>query len=129
MTFSESISTCLQKYATFTGRASRSEYWWFYLFTFIVGCAVSGPSVFLTIRDVMNGLEPGSHQSMLGTLVGLALALPSIAVGIRRLHDTGRSGWWYLIGLIPIVGTIILIVFYCQPTMPYDNRYGYPPAR
>lgn len=96
MTFAESISTCFSKYANFYGRATRSEYWWFALFTFVV-------SFFLNMVS----------QNVSG-LFTLAVLLPSIAVGVRRLHDTNRSGWFLLIGLIPIIGWVILVYWMIQ---------------
>jgi len=96
MTFGESISTCFSKYATFNGRASRSEYWWFVLFTFLVSLATG------MVSQTMSGL------------FSLAVLLPSLAVGVRRLHDIDKSGWFLLLGLIPIVGWIILIVWAAQ---------------
>jgi uncharacterized membrane protein YhaH (DUF805 family) len=107
MSFGESIRTCFTKYATFTGRATRPEFWFFALFTLIVEIVVA-------IIDAAIG------NTILGIIVGLALLLPTLAVSARRLHDTDRSGWWILIGIIPLIGTIILIVFYCQ-----DTRGGY----
>ncbi len=97
MTFQESIKVCMKKYADFTGRASRSEYWWFVLFTVIAGLAASVIS------------------SVVGGLFTLAILLPSIAAATRRLHDTNRSGWWQLVALIPLVGMIIIIVFLALP--------------
>jgi uncharacterized membrane protein YhaH (DUF805 family) len=96
MTFGESISTCFSKYATFNGRAPRSEYWWFVLFTFLVSLAT------------------GMVSQTLSGLFSLAVLLPSLAVGVRRLHDIDKSGWFLLLGLIPIVGWIILIVWAAQ---------------
>ncbi|MGC4111878.1 MAG: DUF805 domain-containing protein [Nocardioides sp.] len=113
MSFQDAVRTCLSKYADFNGRARRSEYWWFALFNLIV-------SIVMDIIDAVIG------NSILGLLVSLALLLPGIAVGVRRLHDTSRSGWWILIGLIPIVGWIVLIVFFVQDSHP-DNQYGPSP--
>ena len=96
MTFGESISTCFRKYVAFGGRATRSEYWWFVLFTFLVSLVASFVS------------------QALSSLFSLAVLLPSIAVGVRRLHDTDRSGWFLLLWLIPVIGWIILIVFAVQ---------------
>ncbi len=101
-----------------SGRARRSEYWFFILFTAIVG-AVGG------ILDAILGTRSGMYGGT-GPIQGilqLALLLPTLAVGARRLHDTGRSGWWLLIGLIPLVGWIILIVFFVQDSHP-ANQYG-----
>lgn len=96
MTFGESISTCFAKYATFEGRASRSEYWWFFLFTLLASVASSIVS------------------ETLSALFSLGVLLPSLAVGARRLHDINRSGWFLLLWLIPIVGWIVLIVWAVQ---------------
>jgi uncharacterized membrane protein YhaH (DUF805 family) len=107
----EAVSTCLRKYATFEGRASRPEYWWFALFGFIVSRG-----------GIIDGL---AHTFILGLVVGLALLLPSIAVRVRRLHDTGRSGWWSFIVIIPLIGAIWLIVLLCPPsTAAADTPYG-----
>ena len=114
MDFFTAIRTVLGKYAVFTGRARRSEYWWFFLFAVIIGVIV----------DV---IDLAAKSPIIGLLVELALLLPSLAVGIRRLHDISRSGWWILIGLIPLVGTIILIVWSAQDSSPGTNEYGESP--
>jgi len=114
MSFADSIRTCFSKYATFSGRARRSEFWWFYLFTVIVFIVVA-------IIDAAIG------NSILEFVLILALILPSLAATVRRLHDTGRPGWWVLIGLIPFIGAIILIVFECQNSQPGTNQYGPSP--
>ena len=119
MSFQDAIRTCLQrKYADFHGRARRSEYWFFILFTAIVG-AVGGilDAIFGTRSEMYSGTGP------IQGLLQLALLLPTLAVGARRLHDTSRSGWWLLIGLIPLVGWIILIVFFVQDSHP-ANQHG-----
>ncbi|MET1116542.1 MAG: DUF805 domain-containing protein [Comamonas sp.] len=102
MTFQESIRTCFAKYADFSGRASRSEYWWFILFMTLACVAGS------MINDV------------LGLIVTLATLLPAIAAATRRLHDTNRSGWWQLISLVPLIGGIVLIVFLVQDSKGED---------
>ena len=109
MNFFDAIKTCFTKYADFTGRASRPEFWWFMLFVVLVDAAV------LAI----------SH--LLWFLFALAVVLPRLAVAVRRLHDTDRSGWWLLIGFVPIVGWIVLLVWYCQKSDPVANRFGPPP--
>jgi uncharacterized membrane protein YhaH (DUF805 family) len=96
MTFQESIRVCFTKYADFTGRASRSEYWWFFLFIVLVSLGASMIS------------------NVLSVVFSLATLLPSIAAATRRLHDTNRSGWWQLICIVPVVGLIVLIVFLAQ---------------
>jgi len=96
MTFGESISTCFSKYATFDGRATRSEYWWFALFTFLVSSALG------LVNDTLSGI------------FSLGVLLPSLAVGARRLHDIDKSAWFLLLWLIPVIGWIILIYFAVQ---------------
>ncbi|MCD1260777.1 DUF805 domain-containing protein [Paenibacillus athensensis] len=99
-----------KNYVGFQGRAQRKEYWMFVLFNIIA-------SIILGIIDGVIGIQ------LLSGLYSLAVLLPSLAVAARRLHDTGRSGWWQLLALIPLVGAIILIVFLCQDSEP-DNQYG-----
>lgn len=112
----------LQKYAEFTGRASRPEYWWFVLAQIVVMLV----AMFL---DSMLGTDfGGTGYGLIYLVVALGLLVPAIAVGIRRLHDTDRSGWWLLIALIPFVGAIILIVFLASEGNNGDNQYGPPPA-
>ena len=101
----------LKKYAVFSGRARRTEYWMFCLFNVIITFVLG------TIEGFFKG--PG----VLGGLYSLAMLIPGISVGARRLHDTGRSGWWQLIALIPVIGTIVLIVFLAQDSQP-ENQYG-----
>ena len=110
MSFGESIATCFRKYATFQGRASRPEFWWFYLFGFLAVLAS-------LIVDV------ALHTFLIQLVVSLGLFAPQIGVTVRRLHDTGRSGWWYWIVVIPIVGAIALLVFLCQQSKPAGDRY------
>ena len=104
----------LKNYVGFQGRARRKEYWMFTLFSIIV-------SVILSIVETMIGLS-----AVLTTLYSLAVLLPSLAVAVRRLHDTGRSGWWLLISLIPFIGAIVLLVFVCEDSKE-NNRYGSNP--
>ena len=116
MSFADAVRTCLTKYVVFTGRARRSEYWWFVLFSAIVNL-VAG------ILDAALGTDYYRGGGWISTIASLALLLPSLAVAIRRLHDTSRTGWWILIGLVPIIGWIVLIVFYVQDSHA-DNEYG-----
>ncbi|MEJ0010684.1 MAG: DUF805 domain-containing protein [Alphaproteobacteria bacterium] len=117
MTFSQSIQTCLQKYATFSGRASRSELWFFKLLGFLCG-------IFASIAD---HILVGKGMGPVYTVVMLGLFLPSLSVEVRRLHDLDKSGWWWWIVLIPIVGIIVLIVWYCTKGTGGDNRFGPDP--
>jgi uncharacterized membrane protein YhaH (DUF805 family) len=112
----------LKKYAVFSGRARRREYWMFVLFNVII-------AVVLTMIEGIADPDSESSRNTLTTLYGLAVLLPSLAVGVRRLHDTGRSGWWLLFGLIPIIGAIVLLIFMIQDGRPTDNQYGPNPKR
>ncbi len=105
----------LKKYAVFSGRARRKEYWFFVLFYLIIYI------VLLLIDSAVLGSE---GIGLLATLFSLAMLLPALGVAVRRLHDTGRSGWWILIGFIPLIGVIVLLVFYLQDSQPGDNEYG-----
>jgi uncharacterized membrane protein YhaH (DUF805 family) len=109
MTFADSIKTCFSKYADFNGRASRSEFWWWVLFVFL---ASAGTSI---VSSVVSGL------------FSLAVLLPNIAVGARRLHDTDRSGWLQLIAIIPLIGWLVLI-YWCVQEGKEPNRFGSPTA-
>lgn len=101
----------LKKYAVFEGRARRTEYWVFVLINFLI-------SLVLSILDSSLGL------GFLGSIYGLAVLVPSLAVTVRRLHDTNRSGWWILIGLVPLVGWIVLLIFMLIDSDPQANEYG-----
>jgi uncharacterized membrane protein YhaH (DUF805 family) len=107
----------LRKYAVFNGRSRRLEYWIFLLVNMVIVCA-------LTAVEAMMGVAVGSPQSALTILYGLFVFIPELAVSVRRLHDTGRTGWWLLIGLIPFVGWIVLLVFSFQDSQPGENRFG-----
>ena len=125
MTFGESISTCLSKYADFGGRAARPEFWWFYLFIAIVNWALMF-TWYASLTDPLNtGFPPGLIFSF---IVGLATLLPVLAAAVRRLHDTGKSGAAIFISLIPIVGSIILIVWLATEGTAGPNQYGEKPA-
>ena len=113
MTFVEAIKDGFGKYVTFSGRSSRSAYWYWVLFAFIV-------AVVATIIDMAIG------SRIVSLITTLALLLPGLAVGIRRLHDIGRSGWWILIALVPFIGAIVLLVFALQPSEG-PNRFGERP--
>ncbi|MBD9374221.1 DUF805 domain-containing protein [Rhizobium sp. ARZ01] len=116
MNFQEAVSTVFSKYADFTGRAGRAEFWWFALFNLIA-------SVILGLID-----QAIFGQEILGIIFALGVLLPGIAVAARRLHDIGRSGWWLLIGLIPLIGWIVLLYWYISEGTPGANQYGPQPA-
>ena len=104
----------VKQYADFNGRAHRTEFWMFTLVNFII----------MLILAVVDGMITGG---LIYALYALAMFLPSLGVGVRRLHDTGRSGWWILVGLIPFIGIIVLIVFWVQDSQPGSNAFGPSP--
>ena len=112
----------LQKYATFSGRARRSEYWYFFLMYLLI-------FILLAIVDGITGsFSAKSGVGLLSGVFALAMLLPSLAVGVRRLHDIGRSGWWLLIAFVPLIGGIVLLLFAVKVGTPGDNEYGATPA-
>jgi len=134
MSFAEAIKTCFKKYAGFSGRASRPEFWWFVLFYYLVILLPVVPLIAIDASSVNHAAfeEPGSTTAVgvFGVLVGvalLALLIPYLAAGVRRLHDTGKSGWWWLISFVPF-GSIVLIVFLAIEGNPGWNQYGPPPG-
>jgi uncharacterized membrane protein YhaH (DUF805 family) len=145
MSFGQAIKSVFSQYATFTGRARRSEYWWFQLFSFLVSLPVqifffvmylaafapvfenadsNGQYSEAAIEDIDWGLFVIGVVPTI--IVGLVFFLPSLAVLVRRLHDTGRSGWWYFISLVP-GASIVLFVFAVLEGEPHDNQYGPDP--
>lgn len=132
MGFTEAIKTCLkEKFATFKGRASRSEYWWYCLFNFIVPSALWLAAFILSIIigciDVSAGMIFAGLAGILVVIALLALLIPSLAVAVRRLHDTNHSGWWLLICLIPFIGALYLLYLYVSAGTPGENDYGPDP--
>ena len=108
----------LKKYAVFSGRSRRKEYWYFVLFNVIIGVALN------VLDAVIGTYNPSAGIGLLGGIYSLAVLVPSIAVSVRRLHDIDRTGWWVLIALVPVVGAIVLIVFHALDSTPGPNRYG-----
>lgn len=115
MDFVTAVKTGLGKYVTFDGRARRSEFWFFVLFTVLAGIVTA-------LIDLITGL------GILNPIANLALLLPTIAVSVRRLHDLGRSGWWYLLILIPLVGIVVLLIWFCGKGTSGANRFGDDPT-
>ncbi|AVO40621.1 DUF805 domain-containing protein [Simplicispira suum] len=109
MNFMQAIQSCLTQYATFTGRAPRSEFWWFFLFQILV----------VIVSSLLG--------EMVYSVVVLLLLLPALAVGTRRLHDVGRSGWWQLLMLTGI-GYLVLLFWWVQPSAAQANSFGEAPA-
>jgi uncharacterized membrane protein YhaH (DUF805 family) len=111
----------LKKYADFSGRARRSEYWYFVLFYLLI-------YIVLAIVDRVTGtVSSNSSVGLLTGLFSLGMLIPSLSVLVRRLHDTDHSGWWVFISLIPLIGAIVLLVFCVQDSQPEENRFGANP--
>ncbi len=110
----------LRKYAVFSGRARRKEYWMFFLFNLIIYFVLGIIGEIVRIAPQING-------GVLASIYALGVLIPGVAVGVRRLHDTNRSGWWLLINFVPLIGTVVLIVFMVQDSQTGDNRYGQNP--
>ncbi|MDE5686210.1 MAG: DUF805 domain-containing protein [Paramuribaculum sp.] len=130
VSFSEAIKIGFSKYATFSGRASRSEFWWWILFTYIISFITTGVGQGIWSNDLLQFAMSGDISDLpigfysLTGIVNLFFLLPTLAVSVRRLHDTGRSGWFYLLNFLCCIGSIILLVWYCQPSKEQDNEYG-----
>jgi uncharacterized membrane protein YhaH (DUF805 family) len=116
MSFTDAVKSGFDHYTKFDGRASRPAFWWWFLFLILVGIVVS----------IIDSAIFGS--TILSFIVSLGLILPNLSVAIRRLHDTNRTGWWILIGFVPLIGFIVLLIFYLQQSDPGDNDYGPPMA-
>jgi len=114
----KAIECVTKKYANFSDRASRSEYWYFALFIFIA-------TIVLTLIDMSAGTyDAKSGHGLLGTIFSLAMLVPNLSVTVRRLHDVDKSGWWMLIGIIPIIGAIWMLVLFCSKGTEGQNRFG-----
>jgi uncharacterized membrane protein YhaH (DUF805 family) len=111
----------LKKYATFSGRARRQEYWMYFLIYFLISV------VLMLVDGILHGGDLQSGTGLLSGLFALGTLLPGIAVGVRRLHDTGRSGWWLLVSFIPLIGGLVLLVFLVRDSQPGDNAWGPSP--
>ena len=126
MGFAEAVKSFWSNYATFKGRARRSEYWFIQLFLIITNVAVGAIDLALMNGDVDRFIANGG-----GGIVGLVWILvtivPALAVLVRRLHDTGKSGWWVLMGFVPFAGAIVLFVFTVLDSTPEENKYGLSP--
>lgn len=120
MDMGTAVRTCFSKYVTFSGRALRSEYWWFTLFNMLM-------SVVLNVVDgVVFGW--GAPVAMLSMIYGLAAFLPAISVAVRRLHDHGRSGWWFFINLVPMIGMLVFLYWMIAKGSDEANDFGSAPG-
>ncbi|MBM3666248.1 MAG: DUF805 domain-containing protein [Actinobacteria bacterium] len=114
MSFSEAVKSGFDHYVKFDGRAARPAFWWWYLFEILV---VVGAYIVDAILDT----------GFFYFIAVIGLLLPTLSVAIRRLHDTDRTGWWILIGFVPLIGFIVLLIFYLEKSNPGDNKYGPDP--
>jgi uncharacterized membrane protein YhaH (DUF805 family) len=121
MTFSQAITVGFQNYVNFYGRASRSEFWYWVLFAFLVSIAA------FVVDYALFSLPVAILGGPISFLVSLGLLLPNLSVAVRRLHDVDRTGWWVLLALIPVVGLIVLIIWWCQQGTVGPNRFGPEP--
>jgi uncharacterized membrane protein YhaH (DUF805 family) len=118
MGFGKAVASAFGNYFNFSGRATRPEYWYFVLFMIIA-------SVVAVLIDIFAlGYDPAASYGPVNIVVTLATIIPGLSVSIRRLHDIGRSGWWILLGFIPLIGAIVLIVWACQRSESGPNTYG-----
>lgn len=116
VSFSQAVRMAFDSYCRFQGRSSRSEYWWWVLFVAILSFCIG-------IIEGILGFSMTAVQATSGIL-SLVLLLPGLGLSVRRLHDIGKSGWWILLGLIPVVGAIVLIIWFAQNSQMQDNQYG-----
>lgn len=122
MSFTQAVSSVFSKYATFSGRARRSEFWYWVLFVVLLSVVASVLDSVLKLKVV-----EGSPYGWITLIVSLALIIPGIAVTVRRLHDTDRSGWWYLLTFVCGIGALIVLVFCFIDGTPGPNKYGDSP--
>ncbi|RME14739.1 MAG: DUF805 domain-containing protein [Alphaproteobacteria bacterium] len=118
MTFAAAVRTCLARFADFSGRAPRSEFWWYVLFLMAADAVLTRLDAALLGTPVV---------PFLSGIFSLAMLLPTVAVAVRRLHDLDKAGWWYLLVLVPLVGVIVLIVWFASPGTPGGNSFGPDP--
>jgi uncharacterized membrane protein YhaH (DUF805 family) len=129
MNMMDAVKAVYGKYFDFSGRAIRPEYWWYFLFSFFVSAVIAiaeGPS---TVMIGNNWFTVSYGSGILSNIWSLFNFIPAIAVSVRRLHDLDKSGWWLLIGLVPLIGWIILIVWFASRGTPGANRFGPYPAQ
>ena len=128
MTLVVSVKTCLSKYATWQGRASRSEFWYFILFCAICGFLAqvidSVLGITFKFTNPATSQEQNTFFGYTYVLMVLGMCLPQLGVLVRRLHDTNRSGWWYWLSLVPFIGAILLLVWFCSAGTTGENSYG-----
>lgn len=114
MVFTQAISSCFSNYVRFSGRSGRSEYWYWILFYVLVAI----------VGGIIGAIGGDTVANIISIGVALVFFLPSLAVGVRRFHDIDKSGWWILIALIPIIGGLIILYFFVQPSDEEENRFG-----
>lgn len=119
--FIEAVTTCFKKYATFSGRARRSEYWYFALFIVICQALLSA------IGNAILGVPDDGGTNILQTIFNFAVLIPQVSVFWRRMHDIGKKGTWFFLALIPVIGWIIILIWECKDSEPGENEYGMSP--
>ena len=130
VTFIQAVQRAFNKYCVFSGRASRSEYWWFILFVTIIGWVLAAPSFAASVQTIADGVNANMAAAEFSVWDGvyslwtLIILLPTMGLMFRRLHDSGHSGWNWFWSFLPVIGTIILLVYLCQPSVPAPNKYG-----
>lgn len=132
MNMIEAVKSVFSNYTNFSGRARRSEYWWWvlayviisFVLGFIEGAVLGTGEANMSMGH--GGFNASFNGGILTTIFMLASIIPFLAVAVRRLHDVDRSGWWMLIGFIPLIGTLVLLYWYVQPGTPGPNRFGNP---
>ena len=125
---SVAVRAALSNYDTFKGRASRPEYWWWALSVFIIMLIIGVLDAYFIAPLLGFGVGDENFGQPLSVIASLAILIPNIAIGVRRLHDTGRTGWWLLIGLVPVVGFLVLLYFFVQPSDEGANQHGSKPV-
>lgn len=134
VSFLTAVKRAFSQYCSFHGRASRSEYWWFFLFNFLVGAvivAVFGGSDYVELvkTSLSDPVKAGSIElsgsyTTISYIWSLITLLPGLGLFWRRMHDAGHSGWWWLWSLLPVIGWIVLLVALCKNSVPAENKYG-----
>ncbi len=124
----QSLASVMRNYTSMEGRASRSEYWWFFLLSMVLVIGVLIVEVFLALDTLARGEEPGMLLGIPTTVVALFFLVPSITVSVRRLHDINKSGLWYFITFVPAIGWIVFLILMVIPSDEARNSFGHPPG-
>lgn len=129
MTFKQAVLTALKKYSVFAGRASRPEFWWWVVFMIMLGAATSLAEQVMASPKFAPEVFTKNTPQQISHIISLFVFLPTLSVGIRRLHDTGRSGVWILVVCVPLLGILLLIYWFASKGEAGKNQFGPPPQR